>query len=162
MSNSDSSPNPQAGALRIEQVDGEPWLEDWQYVHNLIIPTDPLTLDEVRERSRRNRLEVAYLGELLVGCSTVRPPAPDTATGEQATATVIARVLPAHRGQGIGEELYTRGLAHARQLGAAAVETVVLESNTAGLRFAERHGFVEVERYLLPGDSIRYVDLRLA
>jgi hypothetical protein len=38
----------------------------------------------------------------------------------------------------------------------------VLVSNGDGLRFAQAHGFVEVERYLLPGDSIPYVTLRLS
>jgi hypothetical protein len=30
-----------------------------------------------------------------------------------------------------------------------------------GLRFALAHGFVEFERYVLPGDAIPYVTLRL-
>ncbi|MCX4822310.1 GNAT family N-acetyltransferase [Streptomyces sp. NBC_01142] len=142
--------------LRIEQADGDAMLQDWQYVHNVIIPTDTLSLDEVRERVQRYRLEVAYLGDVLVGCSTVRPP-----TSDASVATVIARVLPAHRGQGFGEELYARGLAHARKLGADVIETVVLASNVDGLRFAQAHGFVEVEKYLLPGDSVPWFTLRL-
>ncbi|MCZ4095112.1 GNAT family N-acetyltransferase [Streptomyces sp. So13.3] len=143
--------------LRIEQVDGEAAVKDWQHVHNLIIPTDPLSLDDVRERVRRNRLDVAYLGDVLVGCSTVRPPTDDTST-----ATLIARVLPAHRGQGFGGEIYAEGLAQARKLGAEVIETIVLASNTDGLRFALAHGFVEFERYVLPGDTIAYITLRLA
>lgn len=131
-------------------------LEDWRFVHNTIIPTGPLSLDDVRERAQRNHLEVAYLGDALVGCTTVRPP-----TGEEATATVIARVLPGHREQGFGTQLYIRGLARARGMGAETVETVVLASNTEGLRFARARGFVEVERYVLPGDTIAYVTLRL-
>ncbi|MCJ1676786.1 hypothetical protein MTF65_05370 [Streptomyces sp. APSN-46.1] len=81
--------------LHMEQVDGDrAVLRDWRHVHNLIIPTAPLTLDEVRER-------------------------------------------------------------------AEVIETVVLESNPDGLRFAVGHGFVEVERYLLPGDTVPFIDLRL-
>ncbi|GAA1256032.1 hypothetical protein GCM10009665_53110 [Kitasatospora nipponensis] len=142
--------------LRIEPVTGEVLVRDWRHVHNLIIPTDPLSLDEVRERSGINRLEVAYLGDVLVGCSTVRPPA-----GAQAVATVIARVLPAHRGRGFGAAIYERGLAVARELGAGAVETIVLASNVDGVRFAQRHGFTEVSSELLPGDTIPYLTLRL-
>lgn len=142
--------------LRIEPANGDAMLKDWQDVHNAIIPTDPLSLDDVRERVQRHRLEVAYLGEVPVGCSTVRPPA-----GEAGTATVIARVLPAYRGQGLGAELYEHGLERARELGAEVIETVVLGSNLEGLRFAERHGFVEFERYVLPGDTIPYIELRL-
>jgi GNAT superfamily N-acetyltransferase len=143
--------------LRIQQVDGDAMLRDWQHVHNTIIPSHVLSLDEVRERSGRHRLTVAYLGGVLVGCSTVRPPADGTST-----ATVISRVLPAHRRQGIGGQLYERELAQARALGADVIETVVLASNEDGLHFARSRGFAEIERYLLPGDSVPYIDLRLA
>ncbi|MGW3007865.1 GNAT family N-acetyltransferase [Streptomyces sp. NPDC001219] len=142
--------------LRIERVAGDSGLHDWQYVHNLIIPSAVLSLDEVRERSRRNVLEVAYLDDVLVGCTTVRPP-----TGDPAAATVIARVLPDHRGQGFGAALWSRGLAQARELDPEVIETVVWASNTDGLRFARRHGFVEVEEYVLPGDSVPWFTLRL-
>ncbi|WP_269859190.1 GNAT family N-acetyltransferase [Streptomyces sp. RPT161] len=143
--------------LRIEQPDSDAEFEDWRYVHNVVIPTHILSLDEVRERAQRNHLEVAYLGDALVGCSTVRPPTADTTI-----ATVIARVLAEYRGRGFGEELYARGLRRARELGAEAVETVVLSSNVDGLRFAQKHGFFEVERYLLPGETIPWISLRLS
>ena len=142
--------------LRIERADDEARLRDWQYVHNLIIPTGPLSLDDVRERSRRNLLDVAYVGDALVGCMTVRAP-----EGDDATVTVIARVLPEFRRRGYGAELYAHGLERARGLGAGGVETVVLESNPDGLRFALAQGFAEVERYVLPGDSVPYITLRL-
>jgi GNAT superfamily N-acetyltransferase len=143
--------------LRIERAHGDDQLRDWQYVHNLIIPTDPLPLDGVRERSRRNLLDVAYVGDTLVGCMTVRAP-----EGDEAMVTVIARVLPEQRRRGYGTELYARGLEEARGLGAGAIETVVLASNEDGLRFALARGFVETERYVLPGDTIPYVTLRLS
>ncbi|GGX14090.1 GNAT family N-acetyltransferase [Streptomyces noursei] len=143
--------------LRFQQPDDDVALRDWQYVHNVIIPTHILSMDEIRERAQRNHLEVAYLGDVLVGCSTVRPPSDDTLT-----ATVIARVLARHRGHGFGEELYARGLSRARELGAEVIETVILSSNEDGLRFARKHGFTEIERYLLPGETIPWIDLRLA
>ncbi|WP_189184649.1 GNAT family N-acetyltransferase [Streptomyces albiflavescens] len=143
--------------LRIEQPDDEARLRDWQHVHNVIVPPAAMSLDDVRERVRRNHLEVAYLGDVLVGCTTVRPP-----TNETATATVIARVLAEHRGQGFGEELYARGLEQARELGAEVIETVVLAANEDGLRFAQKRGFVEIERYVLPGETAEWIDLRLA
>ncbi|MFG3496748.1 GNAT family N-acetyltransferase [Streptomyces sp. NPDC047886] len=140
---------------------GDVMLQDWQHVHNVVIPTHVLTLDDVRERALHYHLEVAYAGSTadsdLVGCSTVRPPTDD----DEAVATVIARVLPAYRGRGYGEELYVRGLDLAWELGARTVETVVLASNTDGLRFAQKHGFGEVERYLLPDETIPWVTLRL-
>jgi ribosomal protein S18 acetylase RimI-like enzyme len=142
--------------VQVQPVGGEATLRDWQHLHNLIIPTAALSGDEIAVRAQRNHLEVAYLGELAVGCSTVRPPIADTTT-----ATVIARVLPEHRRRGFGEQLFRRGLARARELGAQEIETVVLVSNDDGLRFAHRHGFVEIERYLLPGDTIPFANLRL-
>lgn len=148
-------------ALRFEQVqpagqDGV--LADWRHIHNLIIPTAPLSVAEVQERAGRNHLEVAYLDGVAVGCSTVRPPGGSPPNDK---ATVIARVLPEHRRRGFGEQIYRRALAKARELGARVIETVVLESNADGLRFARSRGFVEIERYVLPGDRIPFVDLRL-
>ncbi|MEV0094358.1 GNAT family N-acetyltransferase [Streptomyces sp. NPDC050738] len=146
--------------LRIQQADTEARLQDWRHVHNVIIPTasSVLSLDEVRERAGRNQLAVAYRGDVLVGCSTVRPPTDENGS----TATVIARILPELREQGLGGQLYAHGLAAARKLGARVIETVVLEANREGLRFARSHGFVEIERYVLPGDDVAFIDLRLA
>ncbi|MGW0820149.1 GNAT family N-acetyltransferase [Streptomyces sp. NPDC002845] len=143
--------------LRIERVDGAAGtrqLTDWQHVHNTIIPTHHLTLDDVRRRAGSHHLELAYLDDILVGNSTVRPP-------EGNTVTVIVRVLAEYRGRGFGEQLYVRALARARERGAEVIETVVLETNTDGLRFALKRGFVEVERYVLDGETIPWIDLRL-
>ena len=129
---------------------------DWQRVHNEIIPTAPLSVDDIRERAERNVLEVAYAGDVLIGCSTVRPPSEETAA-----ATVIARVLPEHRRQGFGTAIYERSLARGRELSAEGIETHILATNEDGLRFAKAHGFTEVETYLLPGDTVPFIELRL-
>jgi GNAT superfamily N-acetyltransferase len=128
--------------------------EQWREIHNLIIPTSPLSEAEVEERAGRNHLEVAYAAGVAVGCSTVRPPA----DGE---ATVIARVRPAYRRRGYGEQILRRIVQQARDAGATSIATVVLASNEDGLAFAHSHGFVEFDRYLLPGDTIPFIDLRL-
>lgn len=141
-------------SLRIIQPADEAGLLDWQQVHNEIIPTDPLSLEAIRERAQRNRLTVAYDGDQLVGCSTVRPPSEETPA-----STVIVRVLPAYRRQGFGSEMYAGELAAARAL-ADSVETIVLVSNQDGLRFALAQGFVEFERYVHEGAS--WITLRLA
>ncbi|MET9380230.1 GNAT family N-acetyltransferase [Streptomyces sp. NPDC002928] len=142
--------------LRIAPVAGDAMVEQWRHVHNVIVPPAAMSLDEARERLGRNRLENAYLGDVLVGCSTVRPP-----EGEEAVATVIARVLPEYRGQGFGAALYEKGLAHARVQGARVIETVVLAVNEDGVRFAEARGFAEVERYVLDGETDLWLTLRL-
>lgn len=152
----DARRGPVGSRLRIEQVSGTAMLEQWRHVHNVIVPPAEMSLAEAEERLRRYRLENAYLGDVLVGCSTVRPPA-----GDGGAATVIARVLPAFRGRGIGTALYENGLAHARVLGAGAIETCVLAANEDGLRFAKARGFAETERYVLDGESDEWVDLSL-
>lgn len=146
--------------VRFVQVGDDRSVADWQRIHNAIIEPDPLTLDEVRERSGRHRLELAYAGtpgrETAVGNSTVRRPT------DESGAMVIARVLPAYRRNGIGTRLYERALQVARAWAdARPVETVVLASNQDGLAFALACGFVEVERYTLPGAEIPYVALEL-
>ncbi|MFG2128830.1 GNAT family N-acetyltransferase [Streptomyces sp. NPDC048751] len=143
--------------LRIEPVADERMLEQWRHVHNVIVPPAAMSLDEVRERAGRYRLENAYAGDVLVGCSTVRPP-----EGEEAVATVIARVLPEFRRQGFGAALYERAVAYARVQGAGVIETVVLAENEEGVRFAEARGFAEVERYVLDGETDMWLTLRLA
>ncbi|MFS4094794.1 GNAT family N-acetyltransferase [Streptomyces sp. AF1A] len=142
--------------LRIEAVQGDGMLEQWRYAHNVVVPPAAMSLEDARLRLGRYRLENAYLGDVLVGCSTVRPP-----VGEEAVATVIARVLPEFRRRGFGAAVYDSALGHARVLGAKAVETCVLAANEDGLRFARRRGFVEIERYVLDGERDEWVDLRL-
>jgi len=129
------------------RVQDDATLADWQRVHNEIIPTAVLSADEVRERSRRNVLEVAYDDDMLVGCSTVRPPSDETSA-----VTVIVRVLPPYRRHGFGTAMLEHCLP-----ASGTVETHILASNVDGLRFAEAHGFTEVETYLLPGDTIPFV-----
>ncbi|WP_406437120.1 GNAT family N-acetyltransferase [Streptomyces sp. NBC_00631] len=135
---------------------GDEALERWRYVHNVVVPPAAMSAEEAGQRLARGyRLENAYDGDVLVGCSTVRP-----AVG--GVVTVIARVLPEFRRRGFGTALYEHALGHARVPGVEAVETCVLAVNEGGLRFAESHGFVEVERYVLDGESDEWVDLRLA
>jgi GNAT superfamily N-acetyltransferase len=70
-------------------------------------------------------------------------------------------VLPEYRRRGYGTRLYEDGLAHARGLGARAIETCVLAVNEDGLRFAGARGFVETDRYVLDGETDEWLDLRL-
>ena len=125
--------------MRVETVLNERTIEDWKRAHNAIVPAAALSTDEVRERTTRYHLEVAYVGDTLVGCSTVRPP-------DNGVVTVIVRVLPDHRRQGLGTQLYDRAVAHAETLEPQHIETIVWAPNTDGLRFAQAKGFVEVER----------------
>jgi GNAT superfamily N-acetyltransferase len=143
--------------LRIGAPEDDAALEDWRHVHNTVVPDAAMSLDEARERLGKYLLEVAYDGDVLVGCTTVRPPGQ-----EGAASTVIVRVLPQWRGRGIGAALYDRAMRQAAGHGAPAVETVVWAANAGGVRFAEARGFVEVDRYVPEPGAVPYVTLRLA
>jgi GNAT superfamily N-acetyltransferase len=147
---------PELRFTNVSPDGGDDVLVHWQHVHNMIIPTAPLSVDEIRVRAVRNHLTVTYHDDTLVGCSTVRPPDDD-----RAAATVIVRVLPEHRRKGFGQRMYTEALAMAYGLGARVIETVVLATNEDGLRFAARRGYVETERYVVENTTIPFVDLRL-
>lgn len=129
----------------------------WAEVHNRIIPADPLADADVIERMGRNELTLAYDGDVLVGNATLRPP-----TGDARVATVIVRILPEHRGRGLGTEYFDAILERAVELEPDRIETVVLAANADGLRFAEGLSFVEHDRYVLDGDTAEWVDLHLA
>ena len=142
-------------ALEVVVATGD-LLEEWRAIHNAIIPSAPLSADEVAERAARNRQTLAYVNGELVGNATVRPP-----TGPGRVATVIVRILPEHRCRGLGSAYFEAELAQARSAGAVRIETVVLASNQEGLRFALARGFVEHDRYLLEGGTIPFIDLHL-
>ncbi|MFG1882282.1 hypothetical protein [Micromonospora sp. NPDC049102] len=55
----------------VQPTDSALALLDWQHIHNSIIPTAPLSADEIVARAQRNILEVAYVDGTAVGCSTV-------------------------------------------------------------------------------------------
>jgi GNAT superfamily N-acetyltransferase len=142
--------------LRIVPV-GPDTVTLWRDVHNHVIPAHALTSGDVHERLTRNSLTLAYVGGELVGNATIRPPGPGSTT-----ATVIVRILPGYRREGLGSEYLAAMLAEARGMGAKRIETVVLASNEDGLAFAGQHGFVEFDRYILDGETAEYVDLYLA
>ena len=137
----------------VVAADDDVRLRDWQQVHNTVIPTAPLGLDDVRERAARNALDVAYVDDELVGCSTVRP------ADDDEPVTVIARILPEHRHRGYGGQLYVHCLSRAEAYGGGPLQTIVLATNEDGLAFAVGQGFVETERYVLDGDDVAYVVL---
>jgi hypothetical protein len=82
-------------SLRIVPV-GPDTVGLWRDIHNAIIPAHQLTGDDAHERLSRNSLTLAYVGEDLVGNATIRPPRPDSMT-----ATVIVRILPGYRREGV-------------------------------------------------------------
>jgi mycothiol synthase len=58
----------------------------------------------------------------------------------------MARVLPEHRGQGVGTRLYEALSQHAAALGLTSLWGRIREGDTESRRFAEKRGFREVSR----------------
>ena len=125
-------------------------LEVWREVHNVVIPAALLSTEEVAERALRNDLTVAYADGVLVGNATVRAP-------RGGAVTVIVRILAEHRRHGHGGEYLHALLQQPRAARAQRIDTVVLAANVDGLAFAQRHGFVETDRYEVDGAA--FIDL---
>jgi GNAT superfamily N-acetyltransferase len=141
--------------LRLRTATDALSLRDWKHVHNQIISAGQLSDEQVRDRARKHHLEVAYLDDDPVACTTVRRP-----TGPDARVVVIVRVLPPYRRRGIGASLLVRAEKQAYGMGSGRVETIVWAANLEGLHFAAVHGYTEVDRYLVPGEDVPYVTLR--
>ena len=139
--------------LTFTRVTDDLTADAWAQVHNQIIPSDPLTVAQVVERSKLYVLDLATIDGMTVGCSTVRP-----ALGEE-PVTVIVRILPTCRRRGLGSALLAHALAHAAAWDAVHGQTIVHASNADGLEFALRRGFVETDRYTLEGESVPYIHL---
>jgi len=129
-------------------------LAGWLAVHNELIPNATLTSAHARDRLARHQLLVALRGPQVVGGTTVRPP-----DDEPSVVTVIVRVRPAHQGVGIGSLLFQRAMEQAVAFDPTRIKTCVLASNERGMSFALRRGFIEVDRYVLDGDDVPFVDL---
>lgn len=78
-----------------------PDLALWRHVHNSVVPTAPLSAEDVARRARIHRLTLAHADGELVGNATLRPP-----TETSPVATVIMRILPEHRRRGHGTSYY--------------------------------------------------------
>ena len=137
--------------LEIRPVDSEQSAEIWRDIHNTIIPASPLSPEDVQDRRRRNHLTLAYVDGLLVGNATIRPASADR------PATVIVRILSEHRRRGYGSTYLDRLITENPILLEGDLSTVVLLANRGALPFAERHGFTEVDRYVV--DGAEYADL---
>ncbi|MGW5580400.1 GNAT family N-acetyltransferase [Micromonospora chokoriensis] len=141
--------------LLVKTVSDATTRRDWRQVHNDIIRAGPLSVEQVQGRADKHLLEVGYLDDVPVSCTTVRQP-----SGERRRVVVIVRVLPLYRRRGIGQTLLDRAEGQAQQLGAGRIETIVWAANVDGLRFAITHGYTEVDRYLPRGQDIPYITLR--
>jgi len=113
-------------------------------IYNRVFPWDSITMNEVRDFSRRALHYGDYLarrdgkaaGSLAIALMPSRP----------TTGLALLTVLPEHRGVGVGGALYDAARSWLSEHKIGDVEGVVPEDDAASLGWARRRGFEEVER----------------
>ena len=111
----------------------------WRAVRLVVEPgSRTQSLEEIRAEDSPERLLLLAVDEgHVVGCGIAKK-------GETAGGFVMPRVLPEHRRRGVGSALLRRLADHCGDLGLSSVSTGV--EDEGALAFAERFGFVEVDR----------------
>jgi GNAT superfamily N-acetyltransferase len=112
--------------------------EAWRSVRLAVLPNERTdSVEELQKSPRDRRLLVAYLDGEVAGAGVA-------ARSDTGGAFVQPRVLPSHRGRGVGEALLRALAGHAHGLGHGEAGSHVEE--LAALGFAERFGFREIDR----------------
>lgn len=126
--------------MTIREVQTDADYEAWRQVHLAVYPNDrTATVDELRARASPSRLLVlAERGGTVVAAATLTP----SSIGE--AGSIGPWVLPHLRRQGIGSALLDYLIAEARRRGFLVAAANADDPGSA--LFAERFGFVEVDR----------------
>jgi mycothiol synthase len=125
--------------IELRTVEADADLEAWLAVRRRVLPDEPAaTKEQMRalEAPERLLLLAERDGELAGSGLAARS---DTGGG-----FVAPRILPEHRRHGVGTALLGRLLEHVRAHGFEAA--VAHADGEAALAFAQKHGFVEVDR----------------
>ena len=125
-------------ALRHVETDAD--LDTWVRVKNAVVPNEPTTAEQVRAYVDPDHLLLlAEEDGLAVGCGIC------DRSSFGGRAFIAARVLPAHRRQGIGTAIARALGAHARALGLTGASGFVYADEPHSIAFADRFGLVEVD-----------------
>lgn len=113
-------------------------------IYNIVWPHDAITIDEVHsfKSSMSDWVDALALDDgtsIGSGFAGIRPQRPDR-------VFALVTVLSEHRGRGAGSTLYETISAWAADRGLEQIETWVEEDDAESVAFAERRGFVEIER----------------
>jgi mycothiol synthase len=127
----------------LREVTTDADLDVWVRVKNAVVPNEPTTPEQVRAFVEPDRLLLlAEEDGLAVGCGLC------DRSSFGGRAFIAARVLPAHRRQGIGTVIARALAAHARSLGLDGVSGFVYADEPHSIAFAERFGLVGVDYQL--------------
>jgi len=128
--------------IRLETPSSREDCEQWARIL-LEVSGDLVDVDElafVFESDRESAWLLARAGDSALGCGVGRP-----SSLAQSLYSMI-RVLPEHRGQGVGSVLYAAISEHAQKRGDSSLWGRVLEDDAESRRFVSARGFREVSR----------------
>jgi RimJ/RimL family protein N-acetyltransferase len=128
--------------IRLETPSTERHFEQWATIMERV-EGDLYDVDElahVIQDDEKSAWILASRGYEALGCGVGRT------SSIAGSLYAMARVLPEHRGQGVGTRLYEALSEHAARLGLTSLWGRIEEGDAASLRFAENRGFREVSR----------------
>ncbi len=131
--------------LGVPETDEE--LEAWRRVRLTVLPNERTSsIEELRSGPRERLMLLAHLDGELAGAGV-------TSRSDTGGAFVQPRVLPSHRGRGVGSVLLAALADHALAAGHDEAGSHVEEPGA--LAFAERFGFSETDRQVEQVRAIR-------
>jgi GNAT superfamily N-acetyltransferase len=129
-------------SIRLETPSTRSQFEQWARIMERV-EGDLYDVDElahVIQDDEESAWILAARGDEALGCGVGRP------SSIAGSLYAMARVLPEHRGRGVGTTLYEALSEHAARLGLTSLWGRIEEEDAASLRFAENRGFREVSR----------------
>lgn len=128
--------------LRFETPSTPRRFEQWAAILNKV-SGDVIDVDEIQhfiESDDESAWLLALSGDEAFGCGVGRP------ASIQSSLYAMVRVLPEHRGQGVGTQIYEALSQHAGKLGRASLWGRVREDDAASRDFVRNRGFREAGR----------------
>jgi mycothiol synthase len=118
-------------------------LETWAELKSTVVPNDPVTAAQLVASEEEGRLLLlAERDGVPVGCGIA------ARSGFEGRAFIAARVLEAHRRQGIGTQLLHALADHARTLGRSGINAFAYADEPHSIAFAEHFGLTGVDYQL--------------
>ena len=125
--------------LRLERPSTQSQYAQWSEILERV-SGDVFDVDEIAhfvESDSESAWLLATSDEKAVGCGVGRP------SSIQSSLYAMVRVLPEHRGQGAGQQIFEALSKHARALGRDSMWGRIREDDTGSRRFARNRGFTE-------------------
>ena len=130
-------------AITLRPVETERDLEDWVRVRNAVVPNEPTTAEQVRALDEEGRLLLLAEvdGELAGSGAAAR-------SHFVGRGFVAPRVVPSHRGRGLGTAILDELADHIRSLDRGELISFVYADEPDSVAFAERFRQVVVDYQL--------------